>query len=139
MKNPFRSSKSAEERDYLRWYLGTTPRPFDPMPLVKVAQKEWADRPDLIAALAQCKQQWPLDGMLSYLYDRSAEHRKGVQWRNAGGRWLTCPEYGEVLLDLHTRIDDPHHWGIAAIEFMDRMSAADHLPAPYRPQMQVVR
>ncbi|MBK6776682.1 MAG: hypothetical protein IPG74_12890 [Flavobacteriales bacterium] len=138
MKNPFKSSKSAEERDLLRWYLGTAPRPFDPMPFVNVAMEDWADRPDLIALLAQCKRQWPSNGMFSYLHDRSEENRKGVQWCRAGGRWLQCPVYGEVLIDLHTRIDDPHHWGIAAIEFMDKMGAADVMPAPYEPRMRVV-
>ena len=39
-----------------------------------------------------------------------------------GGEWnVAFGAQGEVLIDLHTRIDDPHHWGIAAIEFMERM------------------
>lgn len=46
---------------------------------------------------------------------------------------------GEVLIDLHTRIDDPHHWGIAAIEFMDGLSNAKLMTAAYTPQMVVVR
>ncbi|MEO8066967.1 MAG: hypothetical protein ABI599_04660 [Flavobacteriales bacterium] len=138
MKAP-RHHSNSEERDYLRWYLGTASRPFDPTPLVQAAVEQWAHRPELITALARCSRQWPQNDQYTWLYDRAMENRIGRQWRNAGGQWLTCPPFGELLVDLRSNIADPTRFAIAGIEFMDHELGPGMLPVPYNPRMRVVR
>lgn len=120
----------AIEREYLEWYHGKTAQRFNPQPLVQAAKEQWADRPELIHALAKCTQQWPQndEGFFTLLYDRAEEHGNGIKWRHAGSLWLECEVHGELLIDVHTLINNPNHWEIRSIEFMDKVIGRSHEP-----------
>ncbi|MBK7556073.1 MAG: hypothetical protein IPI55_16140 [Flavobacteriales bacterium] len=51
------------------------------------------------------------------MYDQAEEHRNGIKWRHAGSLWLECNVHGELLIDVHTLINNPDHWEIRSIEF----------------------
>ncbi|MFZ1686665.1 MAG: hypothetical protein WAU70_04550 [Flavobacteriales bacterium] len=106
---------------YLKWYEGTRARPFDPRPYVQAARKQWADRPQLIHALAFCTRQWPVSALYTHLFDPSLVNREGAKWRDAGSRDLNVPGVGEVFVDLKSNIADPTRFVIGGIEFMDRV------------------
>ncbi|MEO8067831.1 MAG: hypothetical protein ABI599_09085 [Flavobacteriales bacterium] len=109
------------EREYLKWYNGTRPRPFDPRPYVQAARKQWADRPQLAHALAFCTRQWPVNDVYTHLFDPFLQNREGAKWRSAGSRDLTVQGIGVVFVDLKSSIADPTHFVIGGIEFIDRV------------------
>ena len=109
------------EQDYLNWYHGTRPRPFDPRPFVHAARKQWPDRPELVHALAFCTRQWPVSELYTHLFDPSLAHREGAKWRSAGSRDLQVPGIGEVFVDLKSNIADPTRFVIGGIEYIDRV------------------
>ncbi|MEO8066485.1 MAG: hypothetical protein ABI599_02205 [Flavobacteriales bacterium] len=123
----------AYEREYLNWYQVTRPRPFDPAPFVRAARKQWADRPELVHALAFCTRQWPESELYTHLLDPSLARREGAHWRNAGGRSLFVPGFGELLVDLKSNSADPTRFVIGGIEYMDRVfdPAYDAPPVSY--------
>lgn len=92
---------------------------FDPRPLVQAAREQWADRPDLIAALSRCTRQWPESRLYTHFHDAVANRSGAAQWRHAGGRGLQCAVHGELLVDFRTHVKDPHRFEISGIEFMD--------------------
>ncbi|MEO8066768.1 MAG: hypothetical protein ABI599_03635 [Flavobacteriales bacterium] len=126
------------EREYQEWYSGKPAQPFQPMPFVYAAREQWADRPDLVRALAGCTQQWPESELYTHLHDPSLEHREGRKWRHAGTFPLTCPEFGEMLVDINSHMVDPKHFKIRGIEFLDRAFSRSVVPHAQQQPMQVV-
>ena len=129
MQHTKKKHSTGYEREYLNWYNGTRPRPFDPQPFVHAACKQWADRPALVRALAFCTRQWPVSELYMHLFDPSLEQREGAKWRSAGSRDLFVQGFGELLVDLKSNIADPTRFVIGGIEFMDRvLNPAYHAP-----------
>lgn len=110
------------------------PQPFHLAPVLAAALAQWHDRPQFIAPLMRCTQQWPESRLYTWLCDAHADAATLGPTRHAGGGQLWCAAYGALVVDFHAPLTDPTQVFATGIEFLDLVLARDR----YAPQMKVV-
>lgn len=117
---PGQQAALAYEREYIRWYRRTvdhTGMPFDPAPLVALAQAQHPTLPQLAQALKRATAIWTRNELYSYFL--SYADRK-QHWHFLFSFPLHHPVLGELLIDVVRDPRDPQRMAIGGAEYLSR-------------------